>query len=147
LSLTINEKWLRGSLVAIVIIHFIVALWHGVTHLEAPVPLTDPQAAFVFIVILLLPFIGVGFLWSKWKRAAVWLIALCMLASLLFGFINHFMLSGTDDYVLNVPAHMGQYWFVFTAALLVGVETIGTMIPFMVLRVTRHYHQKHGNAA
>lgn len=135
MSLTTNEKWLRGALVAIVLIHLIVALWHGALHLQVPVQLTDPQTAFVFIVIILLPLIGIGLLWSKWRRVGVWVIALSMLASLLFGFINHFMLSGTADYVLDIPAHAGRYWFVVTAALLVGIETIGTIIGFMALLV------------
>jgi hypothetical protein len=132
-NLTTNEKWLRGALVAIVLIHFVVNLWHGATHLQVPVPLTALQITFVGIVITLLPLIGAGLLWTKQKRAAVWVITLSMLASLLFGFINHFMLSGAADYVLEVPAHGGQYWFIFTAALLVVIPTTGTVIGIMAL--------------
>lgn len=133
MSLTTNEKWLRGALVAIVLIHCIVALWHGAIHLQVPVPLTDLQTTFVGIVIILLPLIGAGFLWTKRKRAAAWVITLSMLASLLFGFINHFMLPGAADYVLEVPAQGGRYWFIFTAALLVVTETTGVIIGIMAL--------------
>ena len=139
MNLTTNEKWLRGALVAIVLIHFVVHLWHGATHLQIPVPLTALQTTFAVIVITLLPLIGAGLLWTKQKRAAVWVITLSMLASLLFGFIDHFMLSGAADYVLEVPAHRGRYWFIFTAALLVVTETTGTVIGIMALLTWRRF--------
>jgi hypothetical protein len=122
-----NEKWLRGALVAIVIIHFIVALWHGIAHLHIPVPLTATQTVFIGIVILLLPLIGAGLLWTKLKRVAVWLITLSMLASLLFGLFSHYVLN-SPDYMMEIPAHAWRYSFVLSAALLVATETIGTVI-------------------
>ncbi len=92
-------------------------------------PLTATQTAFVGFVIILLPLIGAGLLWTKLKRAGAWLITLSMLASLLFGFLNHFVLDA-PDYVLAVPAHAWRYSFILSAALLVVTETIGTVIGY-----------------
>jgi len=50
-----------------------------------------------------------------------------MLASLLFGVINHFALD-SPDYVLAVPEHEWRHSFVLTAALVAVTESIGTVI-------------------
>ena len=102
--MTKDEKWLCGWLVAIVIIHCVVALWHATTHTHIPVLLSSVQTALVGIVIIVLPLTGAGMLWTKRKRGAVLLIRATMLASLLFGFLNHFVLE-SPDYVMEVPEH------------------------------------------
>lgn len=89
--MTTREQWLRGALVATVLIHCIVTLWHGATHAQVPVPLSATQIAIV-VATLALPLLGAGLLWTTHKRAAAWLIAVSMLGSLLFGFINHFVI-------------------------------------------------------
>ena len=63
--MTAKDQWLRTSLVTIVVIHFIIVLWHGAAHAEIPVQLSSAQTAFVIIVITLLPVIGGGLLWSE----------------------------------------------------------------------------------
>ena len=93
MSISENKDWLRISLAASVILHFIVVLWHGSAHLYIPVALSILKTVFVSVVILLLPLIGVSLLWTSRKRAAAWIITTSMLASLLFGLINHFMRS------------------------------------------------------
>ena len=122
-----NERILCRSLIAIVVIHFLVVIWHGVSHVNVPVPLSGAQTAFVTIVIVVLPLIGAALLWTSRKSLAAWLITLSMLASLLFGFINHFALD-SPDYVVELPANAWRYPFVLSAALLVVTETIGTVL-------------------
>jgi len=129
-----NPVLLRGWIVAAVGLHAIVCSWHGVEHLEVPVPLTAMQQAFIAIVILLLPFVGTAMLWSEKKRAGAWLITISMFASLLFGFLNHFVLS-SPDYVLQVPMDPHRHAFVLSAALLAVTETIGTVIGIVALRL------------
>ena len=73
--------------------HAIVAIWHGAVHLLGPTPLTPLQVAFVTVVIILVPFVGAGLLWTTHMREAALVIASSMFASLLFGFMNHFVLS------------------------------------------------------
>jgi hypothetical protein len=103
-SMTKDDRWLRGWLVAILVVHCAVALWHGRAHVHVPVPLTPLQTAFVGIVIIVMPFVGVGLLWTSRLRTAACIIMLSMLASLLFGVINHFVLD-SPDYVMHVPEH------------------------------------------
>jgi hypothetical protein len=136
MSVTEGEKWIRGWLVSIVIIHCVVALWHGTAHFHIPVLLTPAQTTFVAIVILLLPLIGAGMLWTERKRGAAMLITVTMLASLVFGFVNHFVLE-SPDYVLAVPEHAWRHSFVFSAALLVITETLGTVIGVIAIYMWR----------
>lgn len=133
-----NPVLLRGWLSAAVVCHAIVSLWHGVEHFQARVSLTTMEQAFIGVVVGLLPLVGMAMLWSRKKRVGVWLIMLSMFASLLFGFLNHFVLS-SPDYVLNVPAephgHEFVHGFVLSAALLVVTETVGTLIGIVALRL------------
>jgi hypothetical protein len=75
-------------------------------------------------VIILLPLIGAGLLWTKWKRTAALLITLSMLASLLFGFLNHFVFD-SPDHVMVVPAHAWRHGFILSVVLLAVTESIG----------------------
>jgi hypothetical protein len=122
-----DDKQLRGWLVAIVIVHLVVALWHGRAHVHIPVPLTPVQTAFVVIVILLLPLVGVGMLWTKWMRAAAVLIAGAMFVSLVFGLVNHFALDSPDN-VMAVPEHEWRHAFVLSAALVAVTEAVGMVL-------------------
>src|SRR5260221_9163255 len=96
------ENWIRPALVTIVVIHLAVALFHGTAHKAVGVDLTAAQAAFVGIVIVLLPLVGSGLLWTKWRKQAAWIVALSMFASLVFGIVNHFVLASPDN-VMSLP--------------------------------------------
>jgi hypothetical protein len=133
---TESKSWLRASLAASVMLHFVVLLWHGTAHTHVPVPLTALQTAFVGFVIFLLPLLGAGLLWTNRRRTAAWLITLSMLGSLLFGFINHFM-RASPDYVLAVPAHAWRHSFILSAALLAVTETIGTVMGAVAVQTWR----------
>jgi hypothetical protein len=122
----------RAPLAAVVLIHLFVLFWHGVMHVEIPVPLTSSETIFVVLIIFLTPLAGAGLLWTSYRIAGVWLIILSMMASLLFGFINHFI-RATPDYVLAVPPNVWRHSFVVSAALLAVVETVGTMMGVMAL--------------
>jgi hypothetical protein len=124
---------LRTSLTGIVLIHLVVVLWHAAAHARIPVPMTMLQAAFVGLVIVILPLVGVTLLWGGHKQLAAWLIASSMFGSLLFGIVNHFVLV-SPDYVLAIPAHAFRHSFVLSAALLAVTETIGTVLAFVALQ-------------
>jgi hypothetical protein len=130
--MTNENRWLRGWLVAIVIVHCAVALWHGAAHVHVPVPLTSLQTAFVGIVIVALPFVGVVLLGTRRQTAAAWVITVSMFGSLLFGFLNHFVLD-SPDYVMAVPEHAWRHTFVLSAALVAITETIGTVLGAVAL--------------
>jgi uncharacterized membrane protein len=122
-----NNSSLRLSLVAIVLVHFVILLWHGAAHSRLSISLTGFQTAFVGLIILSLPLIGTRLLWTNHSRAAARLIALSMFASLVFGLVNHFILT-SPDHVAVVPIRPWRYSFVLSAALLVLTETIGMVL-------------------
>jgi hypothetical protein len=120
-----DDRWLRGWLVGSVILHFAVAMWHGMAHMHVPVPLTALQTVFVWAVILAMPFVGICLLWTRGARVGAWVIAVAMLASLVFGVLNHFVLD-SPDYVMHVPEHAWRHAFVLSAALV--TEAVGTVL-------------------
>jgi hypothetical protein len=127
MSATENAGVLRAALAASVIIHLITSFWHAAAHLTIPVPLTASQNVFIGFVILLLPLVGLGLLWTTRRLLAAWIVTLSMLGSLLFGFVNHYMRLSLD-YVLAVPEHAWRHSFVVSAALLVVTETVGLVL-------------------
>jgi hypothetical protein len=127
MNMSSDDRWLRGWLVGSVVLHFAVAMWHGVAHGHVPVPLTLLQTVFVWVVILVMPFVGVGLLWSRWARAGAWVIAVAMFGSLVFGVLNHFVLD-SPDYVMHVPEHEWRHAFVLSAALVAVTEAAGMVL-------------------
>jgi len=126
----LNTPELRTWLVASVLIHGAVSLWHGAAHLQVPVPLTPLQMAYVAIVITLLPLVGMGMLWTRRKREGAIMIAVAMFASLVFGVVNHFVLDSPDN-VMAVPEHASRHSFVLSAVLVAITETVGTVLGFV----------------
>ena len=127
MNMSKDQRGLRGWLVGSVVVHFVVATWHGVAHVHVPVPLTGLQTVFVWAVILAMPFVGVCLLWTRWARAGAWVIAVAMLASLVFGVLNHFVLD-SPDYVMHVPEHEWPHAFVLSAALVAVTEAVGMVL-------------------
>jgi hypothetical protein len=106
----------------IVLAHLVISIVHGMAHARAHVPLSPAANFFVFAVILAGPLIGLGLTWRA-QRIGTWLIALTMTAALVFGFVNHFVLSSPDHIT-----HIDSQWrplFTTTAVLLALTETLG----------------------
>jgi len=127
-----KRTWLRSAIAAIVVLHLAAAIWHGQAHSEVPVPLTSAQTAFVFVIILALPIVGAGLIWTRFESAAAWIIALSMLASLLFGVINHFVVMSPDN-IGRVPQHAWHQSFVLSAYLLAATEGLGAVLGIATL--------------
>lgn len=132
MSPTKSENRLAPLLAVIVALHAAIGLWHGAAHTHVPVPLTGAQQAFIGVIIMLLPVVGACLLWSRWRNAAAGLITLTMLASLLFGFFNHFVLDSVDN-VISVPEHPWRHGFVVSAATIAVSETVGTVMGAVAL--------------
>ena len=110
-------------MVIVVVAHLLISLVHGAAHTMAQVPLSPAANAFVFAVILAGPLIGLGLMWP-FQRVGAWLIALTMAGALVFGFVNHFVLSSPDH-----VAHVDPQWrplFTTTAVLLALTEALGS---------------------
>ena len=90
--------------------------------------------AFVFIVIMAGPLVGLALMW-KLPLFGARLIGVTMGASLLFGLINHFVIAGADR-----VDHVAMEWrmmFGSTAAMLAVIEAAGAWLGFAYGRSKR----------
>ena len=118
-------------LVWIVLAHLVISFVHGFAHAQAQVPLSLAANLFVYIVIVAGPLVGLLLAW-KVRGIGSAVIALAMAGSLVFGLVNHFMLSSPDH-----VAHVVPQWralFAATAALLALTEALGSGLAIRVFR-------------
>ena len=116
---------------AIILAHLIVSFAHGAAHAQAHVPLSRAANLFVYIVILAGPLIGLAVTWPA-QRIGSWLIVVTMSGSLIFGLVNHFVLSSPDH-----VSHVDPEWRVLfgtTAVLLAMTEALGSGLAFGLTR-------------
>jgi MFS family permease len=119
--------WLGG----VVIAHLGISLIHGAAHAQANVPMSQVASLFVFVVILAGPLIGLA-LTLRSRRVGAWLIGITMVASLVFGLVNHFVLASPDH-----VSHVDPRWqplFAATAVLLAITEALGAALAIRVVR-------------
>jgi hypothetical protein len=114
-------RWLA----AVVAAHLAISIVHGTAHTGAHVEQSAPAMAFVFMVILAGPVIGLGLTWPA-PRAGHWVIAATLAGSLAFGVVNHFVFD-SPDHVSRV-AHEWQALFGWTAVLLAITEALGAAL-------------------
>jgi hypothetical protein len=122
--------WLAG----VVIAHLAISLVHGAAHAQAHVAMSPASNAFVFVVILAGPLIGLAWMWHS-KRIGAWLIGVTMAGSLVFGVVNHFVLASPDH-----VSHVDPRWqplFAATAVLLAITEALGSAVAIRVAREGR----------
>lgn len=108
---------------ALVLVHFVITIFHGMAHAKANVPLSPVANIFVLAVIVAGPWVGLG-LALRAQRMGAGVIALTMAAALIFGCINHFVLASPDH-----VAHVDPPWrplFTTTAILLALTEALGS---------------------
>jgi hypothetical protein len=115
----------RMALIAVVIAHLLISVAHGEAHEGAHVMLSPAMAAFVYIVILAGPLVGLVV--SFWRaETGAWIVAAAFAGSLIFGLVNHFIIAGADRI-----DHVAPEWrmlFGVTAALLLASEAAGAAI-------------------
>ena len=121
---------------AIVVAHLLVNIAHGLAHRELRVGLAPLPSIFVIVVVLVLPLVAMGFVWTAKKRLGLILLSLSMLGSLLFGFYHHF-LAASPDHVHLQPASPWGITFVSTAYLLLMTEAIGTYVSIHFLWIAK----------
>jgi len=128
-----GARRLAALLSGFAVLHCAIALWHGSAHMAVPVALTPLQTAFVGLVIVMLPLLAAALIWTRLRRIAAWLYAGSMLASLLFGVINHYILVSPDN-VMCVPPGEYRMTFIVSAGLVAGSELIGTLLGVIAVR-------------
>lgn len=110
---------LEATLVALVSAHLVVAIVHGIAHQNANVLLAPAGTAFVVVVILLAPLVGLALTRVR-PRGGAALVAVSMVGALLFGIVNHFVLAG-PDHVSQVDPRW-RILFAATAVILALTE-------------------------
>jgi hypothetical protein len=118
-------------LIGIVLAHLLISFAHGMAHAQANVPLSTAANLFVYIVILAGPIVGLLVAW-KARRIGSAVIAVALGGSLVFGVVNHFVLS-SPDHVTHVDPHW-RTLFATTAALLALTEALGAAMAIRVVR-------------
>jgi hypothetical protein len=113
----------RQLLAIVVFGHLAVTFVHGAAHAGAQVPTTMAANIFIYLVIEGGPLAGLWLARSH-PRAGGWLVAATMSGSLVFGLVNHFVISSPDH--VNHVAAQWRMFFASTALLLVITEGIGT---------------------
>ncbi len=118
---------------ACVMAHGLVGFVHGLAHKRMGIDLTFLQNLFILSVITLAPLLAAILLWTRLRKVGTVLLLLSMLGSLIFGVVNHFMIT-SPDHVLHLPASEGRLTFQITAVLLVITECFGCWIGASALR-------------
>lgn len=117
----------RIALAAVVVLHLLVSLAHGWAHGTAGVIGSGPSIAFVVIVIIAGPLVGLAWMWRN-EVVGARIIGATMAAALLFGMVNHFIIASPDR-VDHIVAH-ARTLFEVTAVMLVLSEVAGSVLGF-----------------
>ena len=124
-----DRKLPRLTLTVLAAIHLTVVLWHGAAHSDLAVALSRLQTLFVFCVILIAPVLATLLLWTPLKDFAIWVYAISMLASLLFGVYYHYVSVSPDNvHYLPAGAHAAHRQFVNSAGAVAVIELIATVV-------------------
>jgi len=123
---------------ALVGLHYLVNLAHGVAHGGVPVPLTPFQTAFVVIVVGFGPLVGVWLSRSDRPTLAWGSLAAVLAAGFVFGVAFHYVIA-SPDHVANVPAGSWKLPFEGTAALVALVDGGGALVAAWFWMQTRRF--------
>jgi hypothetical protein len=126
-----GKNAVRLWLAAVVVVHLVVSMLHGLAHQLAHVSLSTAGALFVLIVIFIGPLVGLGLMWRS-LRIGGWIVATTMAASFVFGFVNHFVFASPDHVSAIVPEW--QLLFATTASLLAFTEATGCFLALGAVR-------------
>jgi hypothetical protein len=119
---------------AAVLAHLVISVVHGAAHGGAQIAMSLVANLFVFVVILAGPVLGLALSWrAEWLGSLI--VALTMAGSLVFGFVNHFLLD-SPDHVSQVEEQW-RMLFGTTAVLLTITEMLGLGIAIRLIRVRR----------
>jgi hypothetical protein len=118
---------------AIVVMHVLLHVLHGLAHNEIPVPLSRFQGLFVGVVVILAPIIAAGLLWTPFYRIGSWLLLGSFAGSLLSAIYNHHLVI-SPDHVSQVSFEGWGLLFQATAYLMLVVDGLGCWIGVLALR-------------
>ena len=129
-----TNKDLRCTGTVIVVVHLAVVLAHGSGHTHIKIMLSEWQSTFVTIVVLISPLVAMILLWTRFQKAGMYLLAISMAGSFVFGVYYHFIAAGADNTFTLSP----QPWtaeFRITAVLVAVIEATGCAWSIWALRL------------
>src|SRR5689334_15080885 len=115
-----------------VLAHLVVNILHGQAHTNLGVGLSNCRQIFVIAVILLAPLVALAFSFTRYARAALWLLLVSMLGALIFGLCYHYIII-SPDHVAHLPPGDARGLFQITAVLLLVTEALGVIVAGVAL--------------
>ena len=125
-----------GRLTAVVVVvHFVVADLHGVAHIGAGVALTAAQLVVVVVVISAAPFYGLYLHYRRPGPQGAAILVASMAASLVFGWVFHFVADTPDNVARVEPGLVGAWATAFdsSAYIVACIELLGTLLAVALL--------------
>ena len=114
----------RRACISVVAIHTIVAFIHNQAHRQIDVTLSLFQSSFALLVIVVAPAVAAAIIWRGHPRRGANLLVFSMLASAIFGVINHFIIDSSDQLAHISNDGWGNI-FTVTAYALIVTELFG----------------------
>jgi len=114
----------RQTCLWVVAIHTVVAFIHNQAHRQIDVTLSNFQSTYALVVIVIAPAVAAAIIWRGHPRRGATVLVLSLLASLIFGVVNHFVIDSPDQLAHISNDGWGQI-FTITAYALALTELVG----------------------
>lgn len=121
----------------IVALHSVIAMIHNQAHQEVDVALSRFQSTFALVVIVVAPAVAAAIIWRGHPHPGSMLLAASLLASLIFGIVNHFVVDSPDQLAHISTDGWGQIFMVSAYALAL-TESVGVLAGAALLRSSGH---------
>jgi hypothetical protein len=128
---------MRALVTIAVLAHLVVNILHGQAHTSLGVGLSTWQQTYVVAVILVAPLVALALAFTRYTKAAFWLLLVSMLGSFIFGGLYHYVII-SSDHVAHLPQGDARSMFRLTALLLLVTEAFGVVVAMFALRRSRH---------
>ena len=137
---------MKATITALVIIHVVVALWHGDAHSSLAIELPFFKNLFVYVVILGAPIVGAALLWTGYRAHGAALVGIAAAAALVFGAYHHYVLVSPDN-IAHLPAGAAasQAQFIDSAAVIAINELLLALAGFYALGQLRQGQRRPDN--
>ena len=127
---------MRALITIAVLAHLVVNILHGQAHTSLGVGLCTWQQTYVLAVILAAPLLALVLAFTRYTKAAFWLLLVSMLGSFIFGGLYHYVII-SSDHVAHLPPGDARGMFRLTALLLLVTEAFGVVVAVLGVRRQR----------
>ncbi|MFK8020887.1 MAG: hypothetical protein AB8B86_14050 [Pseudomonadales bacterium] len=122
---------LKAIITVIVVAHLAGNVWHGDAHTALEIALPETKTAFVMLVILAAPLLGVALLWFSHPLFGYLFIALSLLGSVLFSVYHHYVMVSIDNVDYLPQGSIADHTHFIDSAEFIALSAIaGTVLAF-----------------